>query len=198
MFAADQIQQEVSASPLSLSAQELIEIVDENNNVLTPKLRFEMRRDKLIHRATYALVRTPGNYLYVQKRSMIKDYCPGFFDPTPGGVVAAGESYAFTNAREIEEEMGIAGVTPDHLFTFYYEDQRIKCFGDAWMVEYDGPLRLQEEEVESVHMMTMQEILERASQGERFTPDSIHVCKEYVARFGYPEVVGKRPDVQVV
>lgn len=33
-----------------LSARELIEIVDEKNNALEPKYRFEMRRDKLIHR----------------------------------------------------------------------------------------------------------------------------------------------------
>lgn len=39
-------------------------------------------------------------------------------------VVAAGESYEFTNLREVEEEMGIRGVPMHHLFTFYYEDGR--------------------------------------------------------------------------
>jgi hypothetical protein len=62
---------------MSLSADELIEIVDEKNNVLQPKLRHEMRSQKLIHRATYALIRDTDNYFYVQKRSMLKDYCPG-------------------------------------------------------------------------------------------------------------------------
>lgn len=68
----------------SLSADELIEIVDENNNVVhPPTTRREMRAKKLPHRATYAFVRDNNNYFYVQKRSMIKDYCPGYFDPTP-------------------------------------------------------------------------------------------------------------------
>lgn len=31
--------------------------------------------------------------LYVQKRTMIKDYCPGYYDPTAGGVVQFEESY---------------------------------------------------------------------------------------------------------
>jgi hypothetical protein len=62
---------------MSLSANELVEIVDENNNILFPKLRHEMRSERLIHRATYALIRDSDNYFYVQKRSMIKDYCPG-------------------------------------------------------------------------------------------------------------------------
>lgn len=176
-----------------LSANELVEIVDEHNQVVQPALRHVMRTQKLIHRATYALIRTSSNYFYVQKRSSLKDYCPSFFDPTPGGVVAAGESYEETNTREIEEEMGIKEVESDHLFTFYYEDQRIKCFGDAWEVVYDGPLRLQKAEVQSVHMMTMKEILERAGNGEDFTPDSIHACKEYVKLKGFPEPVGDRP-----
>lgn len=179
-----------NSKPVSLSANELIEIVDENNAVLEPRLRFEMRRDKLIHRATYAFIRNSRNYYYVQKRSTLKDYCPGFFDPTPGGVVAAGESYAVSNAREVEEEMGIRDVPMEHLFTFYYEDKRLKCFGDAWEVVYDGPLNLQVEEVDSVHMMSMAEILERCSAGENFTPDSIHACREYVKMRGVLEPIG--------
>jgi hypothetical protein len=52
---------------LTAAANEKIEIVDSENNVLTPTTRAEMRTQKLIHRATYAFIRTPGNYFYVQK-----------------------------------------------------------------------------------------------------------------------------------
>ena len=38
--------------------------------------------------------------------------------------MAAGESYEVTNTREVAEEMGISGVTMEHLFTFFYEDGR--------------------------------------------------------------------------
>jgi 8-oxo-dGTP pyrophosphatase MutT (NUDIX family) len=154
-----------------------------------------MRRDKLIHRATYAFVRTSSNYFFVQKRSSIKDYCPNFYDPTPGGVVAAGESYDATNAREVMEEMAIDTKNWSHLFTFYYEDEQIKCFGDAWETTYDGPIRIQKEEVQDVEMMTMQEILDRAKSGEDFTPDSIFACEEYVKQKGIPVPVGNRHEV---
>jgi isopentenyldiphosphate isomerase len=182
----------------TLSADELIEIVDQNNVPQEPCLRKVMRANKLIHRATYAFVKNSQNYYYVQKRSTLKDYCPGYFDPTPGGVVGAGESYAETNAREIEEEMGITNASMEHLFTFYYEDQRIRCFGDAWEVVHDGPLRLQVEEVESVHLMSMEEILQRSDAGEKFTPDSVFACREYVKQRGLQHPTGPKLDVSLL
>jgi isopentenyldiphosphate isomerase len=183
---------------MSLSANELIEIVDERNVVVTPRLRHEMRREKLIHRATYAFVRNSNNYYYVQKRSELKDYCPGFYDPTPGGVVAAGESYEVSNAREVEEEMGIKNVPMEHLFTFYFEDERVKCFGDAWDIVYDGPLKLQKEEVDSVELMSMQEILDRSGSGEKFTPDSMFACMEYIKLKGLLQPTGDRGVVELL
>ena len=59
--------------------------------------------------------------------------------------------------RECEEEMGIPLDTEmEHLFTFLYQDDVVRCWGDAWDVVYDGPLKLQETEVETVEKMSMQ------------------------------------------
>ena len=176
---------------LHSAANELVAIVDRENNVIGSALRCEMRSQKLIHRATFAFVKNSRNYFYVQKRSMLKDYCPGFYDPTPGGVVAFGETFEQTNAREIEEEMGIVASSTQmqHLFTFFYEDDRVCCFGDAWELTYDGKLSLQVEEVESVELMSMADILRKHEEGYKFTPDSIFACKEYVKRYGLPLAV---------
>jgi len=177
------------------AAEEVIEIVDINNNVLEPVKRSIMREKKLIHRATYALVKDSSNYFYVQKRSKLKDYCPNFWDACPGGVVGAGESYEETNRREVEEEMGVPANNPmTHMFDLYYEDERLKCWGDCWEITYDGPLRLQLTEVETVEKMSMQEIVDRFEAGENFTPDSIAFCKEYIKRNGgCPTVTMEKP-----
>jgi ADP-ribose pyrophosphatase YjhB (NUDIX family) len=69
---------------------------------------------------------------------MLKDYCPGYYDPASGGVVQAGETYAHNAERELAEEMGVSGVPLEHCFTFLYEDDVTKCWGDAWRCVYDG------------------------------------------------------------
>ena len=59
-------------------------------------------------------------------------------------------------------------------------------------------MKLQKEEVDSVYMMSMQEILTRAENGEDFTPDSIYACKEYVKMKGgiesFPKPIGEPTD----
>lgn len=76
--------------------------------------------------ATVARCPRHRDQLYVQKRTWIKDYCPGAFDPVTGGVVAAGEEYPLSAEREAEEEMGVSGVPLDFLFTFKYTDERTR------------------------------------------------------------------------
>ena len=71
-----------------------------------------MRARKLIHRATYAFVRDSAGYYYVQKRSSLKDYCPSFLDPTPGGVVAAGESYADSTCHNLSRHAHNSHLAP--------------------------------------------------------------------------------------
>eukprot|EP00639_Heterosigma_akashiwo_P025444 CAMPEP_0194701506 /NCGR_PEP_ID=MMETSP0295-20121207/26271_1 /TAXON_ID=39354 /ORGANISM="Heterosigma akashiwo, Strain CCMP2393" /LENGTH=100 /DNA_ID=CAMNT_0039595799 /DNA_START=122 /DNA_END=425 /DNA_ORIENTATION=+ len=87
---------------------------------------------------------------------MIKDYCPGYFEACSGGCVQADETY---------EEA-----------TFLYEDETVKVYGGIFTGEYDGDVTPQEEEVESVRMLTADEIRAgRANDGLEFkvTPDSL-------------------------
>ncbi len=180
--------------------EELVDIVDvETNTVTGTRRRADMRALNLPHRATYAFIRDSCGYFYVQRRSRLKDYCPLYWDPTPGGVVAAGESYEVTNRREVEEEMGIPTDTAaEHLFTFFYEDSRVRCWCDCWEMTYDGPIKMQVTEVEEVVKMSMQEILERAERGENFTPDSIDACRRYSAARGLPTVSGQPSAVRLL
>ena len=161
------------------AADEIVAIVDAQNNVVGAAPRREMRANRLTHRSTYILVFNPEGALYVQKRTVTKDVFPGYYDPAAGGVVLAGESYEESAVRELDEEMGIRHVPLTRLFDFYFADERTRVWGEAFSCVYNGPLTLQEEEVESVVLLTPEEIFRRA-RTEQFTPDGLYVVRRYV------------------
>jgi isopentenyldiphosphate isomerase len=165
------------------TADEIVAIVDEHNNVIGAVTRREMRVRRLPHRSTYILVFNSHGELYVQKRTMTKDVFPGYYDPAAGGVVLAGESYEESAARELAEEMGIRNVPLIRLFEFYFADEATRVWGEVFSCIYDGELILQEEEVEYIKLMTIEDILRRAER-EAFTPDGLYVLRRYLEQQG--------------
>ncbi len=163
------------------AADEIVTIVDEHNQVVGAVPRREMRAKNLPHRSTYILVFNARGELYVQKRTMSKDVFPGYYDPATGGVVLAGESYEQGAVRELAEEMGIRDVPLTWLFDFYFTDEHTRVWGGAFSCVYGGEISLQAEEVESVELMTSNEILRR-SVSEPFTPDGLYVVRRYIGK----------------
>ena len=160
---------------------EIVGIVDERNRLVGAVPRGEMRAKRLPHRSTYILVFNSQGQLYVQKRTMTKDVFPGYYDLATGGVVLAGESYEQGAVRELEEELGIRDVPLTRLFEFFFEDERNRVWGGAFTCIYDGALRLQEEEVESVILLTPHDTLRRA-QTEPYTPNGVYVLRRYLGQ----------------
>ncbi len=163
------------------AADEIVVIVNAHNHVIGTAPRREMRVKRLPHRSTYVLVFNSQGQLYVQKRTLIKDVFPGYFDVAAGGVVLAGESYEQGAERELEEEMGIRGIPLHRLFDFYFEDDHTRLWGCAFSCVYDGMVVLQEEEVESGAFVPVSDILRRA-ETEPFTPDGMYVLRRYLNR----------------
>jgi isopentenyldiphosphate isomerase len=75
-----------------LSAEEVVLVVDSNNKPIGSAKRKEVRAKNLWHRASYIFVYNSKGQFYVLKRSMNKDYCPGYYDLANGGVMADGET----------------------------------------------------------------------------------------------------------
>jgi len=190
-------------SGATLDATELVCTVD-SNNVPTKHgtLRKDVRLNNRWHRATYIIIRhgcseedmtREGDdtlHILVQKRSLLKDYCPGKLDPAPGGVVSFGEDCDENAKREIQEEMGIDVSSPGSphtlrkLFTFPYEDDRVRCWGYLYVVQYSGELgdiQCQEEEVDEVLRMSLADIEKRVEDTpDDWMPDGLHALKLYL------------------
>ena len=128
-------------------AQELVDIVDEDDRVVATVTRREMRARHLLHRCTYVLVRNAADEILVHRRTDTKDIHPGAYDVFAGGVCAAGESYDDCARREVAEELGVVGAELRFLFRHRYRGPHGQAWGTVYEARWDGPVRHQEAEV---------------------------------------------------
>ena len=153
-------------------APEEVIIVDTENKIIGTAPRWRMRKERLIHRATYCLVFSDDGRLFVQKRTATKDIYPACWEIAAGGVVAAGETYEGSVRRELGEELGVeveSGI--ESLFDFFYEDEENAVWGRVFKCVHNGPFTLQEEEVEEGRFVTLDE-LRAMLRTHEFTPDN--------------------------
>ncbi len=153
---------------------EIIQIVDRDNLELKAVSRRVMREQGLIHRASYILVFNEKHELFLQKRTATKDVYPSCWDVAAGGVVLSGESYEQSAERELEEELGVSGVSFTPLFDQYFEEENNRVWGRIFSCVHNGPFQLQKEEVASGSFMKVSDIFE-LSKKEKFTPDGIDI-----------------------
>ena len=158
-------------------------IVDSENNERGYQLRRLDANEESWIRASYVFVDVydPSNNsrkFLVQERSETKDYAPGCYMLSSGGVFNPGETKLSNALRELQEEVGIS---PSY-FCDDRDDPSSEDFVDAGWMNYQDPinrvwaslyilrttqarvdaqLKLQEEEVKSVEYWTKDEINER-------------------------------------
>jgi isopentenyldiphosphate isomerase len=157
---------------------EMVDIVDAEDRVLRRATRAEMRRDNLLHRAVYVLVRNGRGELFVHRRTESKDIHPSHWDVTIGGVVAAGETYAAAAERELHEEIGVRATALRPLGPLRYEDAKTRIHGRVFAATADGPLRLQAEEIAEGRFMAADEVA-RVIAERACCPDGLLVLRTY-------------------
>lgn len=164
-------------------AAELVAYVDAADEPLGVVCRALMRRLNLRHRASYVFLANSAGALYVQRRTRTKDYCPGYLDPATGGVMGVGEDPLESARRELAEEMGVTGLPLRFLFKFFHGHAIVGYAYDC--PPYDGPLRLQPEEVAGVEVLSPAQVraIAAAAAGgtveERVTPDGLEALVLY-------------------
>jgi len=88
-------------------AEELFDIVDDQDQVIGQLARSEVHRRKLLHRAVSIFVFNSRGQLLLQLRSATKDEYPLCYTSSASGHVSAGETYDETAPRELQEELGL-------------------------------------------------------------------------------------------
>jgi isopentenyldiphosphate isomerase len=171
-----------------VSADERVDVVDEHDRVLRTVTRREIREGNLLHRSVYILVFNSAAALFVHRRTASKDVFPGFWDVAVGGVVGAGEAYDEAASRELDEEIGVAGVPLRSLFRMRYEDDSSRVLGRVYACGWNAALRLQRSEIDAGEWVAPAAPLQER-QGRRYCPDGLQALRRYLYECGGEERV---------
>ncbi len=87
--------------------EDIFDVVDESDQVVSRASRSEVHSRGLIHRAVHIFVFHPDGRLLLQLRSARKDKHPRTWDTSCCGHVDSGEDYDTAAQREMAEELGL-------------------------------------------------------------------------------------------
>ena len=166
------------AAHRAASDAERIAWVDDRDQLLGSLPRAELRDKDLIGRATYILLFNSAGDLCVHRRTLSKAIYPGYWDVAAGGMVQADESYEQSAARELEEELGVFGVPLQAHERFFYDEPGNRVWCAVFSTVWDGPLRLQPEEVLEACFLPVADVLRQALE-KPYCPDSLAALKRY-------------------
>ncbi|HWU05248.1 MAG TPA: NUDIX domain-containing protein [Streptomyces sp.] len=140
-------------------ADEILDIVDENDVVVGQAPRGEATARGLRHRCVFIEARDAAGRVFVHRRTATKLVFPSHYDMFVGGVVGAGESYDEAALREAEEELGVSGLPrPVPLFKYLYESPQHSWWSYVYEVRCELPVRPQAEEVDRHTFLTDAEL----------------------------------------
>lgn len=139
---------------------ELVKVFDENYTYIKDECRDTVHLEGLWHETIHCWL-INEHYVYIQKRSAVKNDFPGLFDITAAGHILATETVK-DGVREVEEELGIEidfsklhaeGVVRDVIELPNFHDYE---FANVFLYEsilIPSDFSLQLEEVESIYIV---------------------------------------------
>lgn len=162
-------------------ADELLDIVDEQDRVVGQARRGEAYARRLRHRCVFVLARNAAGRIFVHRRTAQKLVFPSLYDMFVGGVVGAGESYDQAAQREAAEELGVAGLpAPLPLFGFLYQSPEHTWWSRVYEVRCEATVHPQAEEVAWHAFLTEAELARRLTEWP-WVPDGAEAYRRLLA-----------------
>jgi isopentenyldiphosphate isomerase len=129
--------------------EEMLDLIDDNDNVIGKEKRSIIQEKNILRRISEVFIFNSEGKLLVQKRSGNKKRSPNLFASSAAGHVTTGEDYLATAHRELKEEIGI-DVPLEFVARFRLKNSTTNQMGQLFKGIFDGPFRVNEEEVDSV------------------------------------------------
>jgi isopentenyl-diphosphate Delta-isomerase len=162
--------------------EEWFDVVDENDAVIGREPRSVVHATNLLHRAVHILVFNKQGEVFLQKRSMTKDQCPGMWGTSSAGHVDSGEEYDHAAKREFREELGIEPPPLKRLFKI--KSCRETGYEHVWVYscECDGPFTLDKEEIDYGKWVPVKELARiMKDEPKAYTPSLVTVWNAFLS-----------------
>ena len=173
-----------------MPVEEQLDIVDDQDRVLSRAPRSRGHRDYHIHRSVMFFVFDDQDQVLVNQRSERKEIYPGYWSIACGGHVLAGESYDAAVRREVKEEVGLDA--PARLITSFQkrtadERENVKVYA----VTADREPVLFPDEIAQGRFMSLAEINEMLSRAD-FLPETATLLKILIEHTSRRQTSGVR------
>ncbi|HEY5220929.1 MAG TPA: NUDIX hydrolase [Candidatus Paceibacterota bacterium] len=171
------------------SAEEILDLVDENDQVVGSKPRSEVYAEGLSNfRVVNAFIVNSEGKIWIPRRAANKRLFPLGLDMSMGGHVSSGESYEEAFGRELEEELGLnAEATPHPLLGHLSPNKDgVSAFMNVYEIKSDSIPNFNKSDFIEYYWLTPEELLKKLATGDKSKSDLPKLVKKF-----YPSVYSR-------
>lgn len=158
---------------------EYLDVVDDDDRVIGRASEKDIYEKRLMHRIVHIFIFNGKGELALQFRSRHKPFCPHHWSTSVGGRVQSGEDYEAAAMREYEEELGRKGELRFAFKDLYAAPDGLRKFLVTFTTVFDGPFRINPDEVERVEFFSLRKIQEMVKHGEKFHPELLFLLEKH-------------------
>ncbi len=142
--------------------EEILPVVDANDIEISSAPRSEVHRRAWRHRAVHIIVSNSQGQILLQRRSLLKETYPGYWDVSVGGHVSVAETYEEAARREFREELGVDAPL-DFVTKLNASPLTNWEFIEIYETRHDGPFAPPPEEITDLLWMRPDDVMQKAA-----------------------------------
>jgi len=162
-----------------------IAIVNDDDEIIGSATKQQAWEQGLLHRVVRIMIHNKAGQILLQHRTPTKDIFPDCWDNSSAGHVDAGEDYDDAAYRELEEELGIRGVTLKPIGLYRsdetWQGHRFNRFSKCYVATMEAlPKKLEAGKVDDARWFSLDEVKQMvAGQPDSVTDGLRQVVERY-------------------